>query len=673
MRNIAFTVLFLTFWGFSSFAQLSNPVKWTFDKKKTSNTEYDLLFTATIEKGYHLYSDKLPEGGPIATTISYDSITGFSLEGLITTNTKPTKVFDKTFNMDLEYFSNKVTFIQRIKLTGNSTTQIKGRVEYMSCNDETCTPPTETEFSFVLNTEERTAVEKTDQSPKNIVPITTNNTPTTELALQEKTITVSLQRADHPIEKSENRGFWRFLLLAFVAGLAAVLTPCVFPMIPMTVSFFMRGNKTKGESVKTALFFGGSIVFIFALLGALFTFNIFGADAGNVLSTHWLPNAIFFLLFIVFALSFLGLFEIVLPGTLSNKTDEKADKGGLIGAFFMALTTVIVSFSCTGPFIGSLIIQAVQKGGYIPLFGMIAFGLAFAAPFTLLAFFPSAMKKLPKSGGWLNEVKVIFAFVLLAMSLKYLNVVIHDFVSREVFLAVWITLSILLGIYLLGKLRFSHDSEIKHISVGRFFLSLISFSFAIYLFTGLLGNQLTAVSSIVPASSVVTSTFVPAQAVAEPTITSIPQCGPAKYADKLHLPLGLSGYFELEQGLACAKEQNKPVFLVFKGHACANCKKMESTVWAVPEITQKLKNDFVIIALYTDDRTALLESEWKKSAIDGKILKTLGKVNLDLLMAKYNKNTIPYHVIIEPDGTEREMAVTYDKEVFSQFLSPDSK
>jgi thiol:disulfide interchange protein DsbD len=338
----------------------------------------------------------------------------------------------------------------------------------------------------------------------------------------------------------------------------------------------------------------------------------------------------------------------------------------------MALTTVIVSFSCTGPFIGYLIIEAVQGGGIRPLLGMFFYGLAFATPFTLLAIFPSAMKKMPKSGGWLNSVKVVFAFILLAFSLKFISNIdqVYGFniLNRDLFLSIWIVIFVMLGMYLLGKIKFAHDSDLKHVGIFRFVLALASMVFALYLFTGLLGAPLKPISSLIPPQTVVHANI---QTVDQPTASaiSIPQCGPAKYADKLHLPYGLTGYFDYEQGMACAKEQNKPVFLVFKGHACANCKKMENSVWDQPEVIKMLKNDYVVIALYTDDRTELPQSEWKTSTADGKILKTMGRINLDLLMSKYDKNSIPFHVIIKPDGTEYKMDATYDNQTFSQFLA----
>lgn len=632
MRKILVVLLSLILLGSVAHAQLKNPVSWSFEQKKVSANEYDLLFIATIESSWHLYSEKPMDGGPIETSVKFDDAGLFEKIGSFHALSEPKKVFDKSFNMNVEYFSNQVTFVQRVKLIHEADVEVNGYVEFMCCDDESCLPPTEAPFSFIL------AAEKVIEAK--------------------------------PDNNKTEKSILPFLLLAFLAGLAAILTPCVFPMIPMTVSFFMRGSGNRRAGLITAFVFGLSIVLIYTLLGALFSLGVFGPNAGAILSTHWIPNAIFFILFAVFALSFFGLFELVLPGSLANKTDAKADKGGIAGAFFMALTTVIVSFSCTGPFIGYLIIEAVQGGGMRPLLGMFAFGLAFATPFTLLALFPSALKKLPKSGGWLNVVKVVFAFILLAFGLKFLSNIDQVYglhlLSREVYLAIWVTIFVVMGFYLLGKIRLAHDSELKHVSVGRLLIAMTSFAFSIYLFTGLMGAPLTAVSSLIPPPSAQTAAI--SGAFISTSEQNEPECGPAKYSEKLHLPHGLTGYFDYKQGLACAKEQNKPVFLVFKGHACANCKKMENSVWAQPEALSILSNDYVVIALYTDDRTTLPEQEWITSPIDGKILKTMGRINLDLLMSKYNKNTIPYHVIIKPDGTEHELEVTFDNAVFTEFL-----
>ncbi len=645
MKKITF-ILALILVTIVTQAQILNPTTWTFDSEQNGN-EVELIFKASIEDGWHLYDTYLPEGGPIATSFVFADSTLFEFVGEIQKNPQPVIHFDETFKMDVGYFSNEAVIIQKIKLVKSGTVKIDGYVEFMSCNDETCTPPEEVEFSFSFN---------------NGVSYAGGN---------EKVVS-EIPDSD----SGSKQTLWLFILISALAGFAAILTPCVFPMIPMTVSFFMRGSDDRGKSIRNGVFFGFSIVLIFTLLGALFSFGIFGPNVGSILSTHWIPNLLFFILFLVFAISFFGAFEILLPSSLVNKTDAKADKGGMVGAFFMALTTVIVSFSCTGPFIGALIIEAVQDGGMRPLIGMFVFGLAFATPFTLLAIFPSALNKLPKSGAWLNSIKVVFAFVLLAFGLKFLSNIdqVYGFgiLNREIYLAIWIVVFSLLGMYFLGKIKFSHDSDLPFIGVGRLFLSIVTFTFVMYLFTGLFGAPLASVSALIPPAS--SHSFVSSKSGGNVLKNPAAElCGPAKYADKLHLPLGLPGYFDLEQGLACAKEQNKPVFLVFKGHACSNCKKMENTVWRDSEVQKMLAEKYVVVALYTDDMTKLPEDEWVTSAIDGKVKKTMGKVNIDLLISKYETNSIPYHVIIEPDGSEIKMSVTYKNDVFRAFIEKGLK
>lgn len=646
MKKIS-VFLMLIFAVITVTAQLVNPTKWEFNSEQNGN-EVDLIFKATIEKGWHLYDTYLPEGGPIATSIVFADSTLFDFAGELQKNPQPEIHFDQTFKMKVGYFSNEATLTQKIRLKSTEQVEIKGIVLFMSCNDENCTPPEETPFSFVFN--------KSD-----------NNTVT-----MPETVKVE---AMNPGSDSSAQTIWVFILISAIAGFLAVLTPCVFPMIPMTVSFFMRGSENKGKSIRTGIFFGLSIISIFTLLGALFSLGIFGPNVGNILSTHWIPNLIFFVLFLVFAISFFGAFEMVLPSSLVNKTDAKAESGGLVGAFFMALTTVIVSFSCTGPFIGALIIEAVQGGGMRPLIGMFFFGLAFATPFTLLAIFPSALNKLPRSGAWLNSIKVVFAFVLLAFGLKFLSNIdqVYGFgvLSREIYLSIWIVLFFMLGLYLLGKLKFSHDSDIPYISVGRFFLATATFIFVVYLFTGLMGNPLSGIASLIPPASEHSYSV---RANDSSGTANAPQqlCGPAKYADKLHLPHGLSGYFEYEQGVACAKEQGKPVLVVFKGHACASCKKMENTVWDNPELLKMISEKYVVTGLYTDDRTIMPEADWGKAA-DGSVLKTMGKKNLDIQISKYKTNSIPFHVIIKPDGTEITMGVTFDDAEFKAFIEKGIK
>lgn len=621
------------------FAQIIEPIQWSFDAKQEGN-DVEIIATAEIDPGWHLYDTYLPEGGPIATQVVFNDSSVFEFQGELLKDPQPVEKYDEIFMMTLRFFSDKATLTQKIRLKSDEPVEISGYVLFMGCDDEMCLPPNEAEFSFTFNQTNQEVGSNAGQG--------------------------------HVPGSASGQAMWLFIVISALAGFAAILTPCVFPMIPMTVSFFMRGSEKRGVAIRKGLFFGLSILLIFSLLGALFTFGLFGPNIGNILSTHWIPNLLFFLLFVVFAVSFFGAFEIVLPGSLVNKTDSKAEKGGFTGAFFMALTTVIVSFSCTGPFIGALIIEAVQDGGLRPLIGMSFFGLAFATPFTMLAIFPSALSKLPKSGGWLNSVKVVFAFILLAFGLKFLSNIdqVYGFnlISRDIYLAVWIVLFFFLGLYLLGKIKFSHDSEVTYIGVGRLFLSVASFAFVIYLFTGLLGSPLRAISAMLPPASAQPALLMGGNYSASSTSSPAELCGPAKYADKLHLPHGLAGYFDYEQGMACAEEQNKPVFLVFKGHACANCKKMENSVWADQRALKMLSEDYVVIALYTDDRTTLPENEWVTSEVDGKVKKTMGKKNLDFQIQEYATNSIPYHVIIEPDGSQHRLGVTFKDDEFVGFL-----
>jgi thiol:disulfide interchange protein len=632
--------------AFSALGQIIEPIKWTFDSKQTGK-DAELIFEASMDQNWHLYDTYLPEGGPIATQFVFEDSTLFDFVGELEKDPQPVEKFDNIFQLNLRFFSDRATLTQKIRLKSDDPVEIKGYVLFMGCDDEMCLPPNEIEFSFPFNGSAGGAAEV--------------------LSVSADELTSDASSGG----SASGQTLWLFILISALAGFAAILTPCVFPMIPMTVSFFMRGSENRGKAIRSGLFFGLSIVLIFSLLGALFTFGLFGPNVGNILSTHWIPNLLFFLLFLIFAISFFGAFEIVLPSSLVNKTDSKAEQGGLVGAFFMALTTVIVSFSCTGPFIGALIIEAVQDGGMRPLIGMFFFGLAFALPFTLLAIFPSALNKLPKSGGWLNSIKVVFAFILLAFGLKFLSNIDQvyglNFISREIYLAIWIVLFFLLGMYFLGKIKFSHDSDLPYVGIGRFFLSVATFTFVIYLFTGLFGAQLTSISALLPPQSSAQAFYKTGPAAGAQSVQN-ELCGPAKYADKLHLPHGLNGYFEYEQGMACAEEQGKPVFLVFKGHACANCKKMENGVWADPRAMKMLSEDYVIIALYTDDRTRLPEEERIISGVDGKVKDTMGKKNLDFQIDKYATNSIPFHVLIEPGGTEHKLGVTFDADDFVSFL-----
>jgi len=636
MKRFSLFLSFLLFTGFQLFAQILEPVKWTFESKQDGQ-ETILLFKADIDEGWHLYDTDLPEGGPIKTSIHFADSTLFDFVGELGKEPQPTEFFDKTFNMKLGYFSKQAVLSQKIKLKNQQKTEIKGFVEFMSCNDETCTPPTEVEFSLILNA--------TSDSKIEVAPIASSDS-----------------------DQQEGSGnLLLFLFFSFLAGLAAILTPCVFPMIPMTVSFFMNSGKSKLKSKLYAAFYGLSIIGIYTIIGTLVAV-IFGPGAANWLSTHWLPNLIFFAVFMIFAFSFFGMFEIVLPSWLVNKSDKQVDQGGFIGSFFMALTLVLVSFSCTGPIVGAILVESA--GGQIlkPIIGMFGFSLAFALPFTLFALFPSWLNNLPKSGGWLNSVKVVLGFLELALGLKFLSVADQTYhwgiLDREVYLAFWIIIFVLLGFYLLGKLKFAHDSEVKHVSVPRLLLAIVSFSFVVYLVPGMFGAPLKAISGYLPPQS--THDFDLHQIIRDEIKLSQSHsgvfnsgettdnlCEKPKFGEFLHLPHGLEGYFDYEQGMACARKQNKPVFIDFTGHGCVNCREMEANVWSDPRVLERLRNDFVVIALYVDDKSTLPESEWITSTYDGKVKKTLGKKYADFQISRYGVNAQPYYVLL--DGKEQKL------------------
>ncbi|MDG1517059.1 MAG: cytochrome c biogenesis protein CcdA [Flavobacteriales bacterium] len=471
------------------------------------------------------------------------------------------------------------------------------------------------------------------------------------------------------IDDNKEDSYWNTFILAFVFGLGALLTPCVFPMIPMTVSFFLKGsgNKSKGKFI--AVIFGLSIIVIYCLIGTIFSFA-FGPDSANIIATHWLPNVFFFAVFIFFAASFLGMFEITLPSSWSNKSDENADKGGIGGAVFMALTLSLVSFSCTGPIIGTVLVESVKVGGIEPLIGMLGFSSAFALPFTLFAFFPSWLKSLPKSGGWLNSVKVVFGFLELALALKFLSIADQTahwgILDREVYLALWIVIFTLLGFYLLGKLKFSHDSDLPFLRVPRLVMAIFTFAFVVYLLPGMWGAPLRSLSGYLPPLS--TMDFRIGDNIEE----GGKLCEKPQFADKLHLPHGLNGYFDYEEGMCCAKDLGKPVFIDFTGHGCVNCRALENNVWSDPEILDLLKNEFVIISLYIDEHTLDIQKPYT-SLFDGETkIQTIGQKNADIQKVWFNKNAQPYYVTL---GVNEELLnfpigydVAEDKAGFLKFL-----
>jgi len=630
LKRVPFTAIALLLLSLSLTAQIYDPVTWDFGYEKTGDKTYELIFTASIEKGSHIYSMDVPEGGPIPTSLTFNEPSGFSLDGNAYEATEPKELFDEAFGFKIKSFSDKAEFRQKL-ISENSSFTVTGVVNFMSCNNTTCSPPKDVEFSI-----------KIGEPGKTLTSVSENN----------QVLTGETGKT--------SGGLLKFFLISLLAGFAGVLTPCVFPMIPMTVAFFSRGSENRAKSVLKAFIFGISTVIIYSMLGIIVSLTSAGAGFANTLSTHWIPNLLFFALFIIFAISFFGAFEIVLPNKWVTGADSKVDKGGLVASFFMGLTTVIVSFSCTGPIIGVLLVEAASGDVLRPSIGMLGFGLAFALPFTIFALFPSVMSRMPKSGGWLNSVKVVLGFIMLAFSMKFLMTIdsVYSFkiLSRDLYLAIWIVIFTLTGLYLMGKIKFRHDSDLPYIGAFRLFLVIVVFSFVVYLIPGLFGAPLKGLSSLLPSPG--TSTFnlsriatgSNASAGKIPGTLAGKMCTAPRFDDIFDMPHGLTGYFELNQGLQCAKEQGKPVLIDFKGHACANCKVMEAKVWSDPEVLQRLRDNFVIIALYADDRTLLPENEWITSSVDGKIKKTIGKINEDIEISRFKTNALPLYVITDHEG-----------------------
>ncbi len=642
--NLKRTLLLITgiTMAMMAFSQPIDPVTWNFTKEQTGDNEYELIFKASITPPWHMYSAYLPENGPIPTRPGFEEKGGFELVGDIVEVTKPKIKFDEGFQMDVGTIAGTAEFRQKVKITDPSVT-IAGEIEYQVCDDANCLPPAYEAFEFTFGDgagEEAASDKITDK--------------TDNQSAEAQTLKTSDESTGYSNPVESERSLWGFFWIAFGAGLLALLTPCVFPMIPMTVSFFMQGNSNRARSVFRGSVFGISIIAIYTLLGVIVSLTNLGPEAANTLSTHWIPNLIFFTLFVVFAFSFFGMFELVLPSKWVNRADQGADKGGIAGAFFMALTTVLVSFSCTGPIVGALLVEAAGGLALKPILGMFGFALAFAIPFTLFAIFPSLLEGLPKSGGWLNSVKVVLGFIVLAFSFKFLQPLDprHEIISRETVLIVWTILFFMLGMYLLGKIKFSHDSDLPYVSVPRLLLSIAAFLFSIYMFTGLFGANLSAVSSLLPPKSEgwidMTRTGMP---VAQVTSQDIPEeCTPVKHTDEFHTQYGLKSFYDLEEGLACAQSTGKPVFLDFTGRFCSNCKKMEATVWSDPTVQSMLRNDFVLISLYTDVNKKLPEDEWYTSEVDGKVKKTIGQQNVDYEISMFQTNTVPLYVIMDSEG-----------------------
>ncbi len=625
--------------------QILNPVKWSFSTEQ-KDREATLLLKATIDKHWHLYSQDIGDGGPIPTSFKFTPSADYELSGKVAEpNAK--SFHDPNFDMDLKLFESSVTFQQKIKLKTTKSFSVKGTLEFMVCNDKMCLPPDEVEFSFRIKGVDGEEV----INDKLLIDTSTNDSVTNDLndsTLNNKVTTTTFTgnipdpSADLSVlekgcgsdeEINDDKSYLGILLAGMIGGLLALLTPCVFPMIPLTVSFFTKRSGSRSKGITNAIIYALSIIIIYVALGFLVTVTL-GSDALNAMSSNAFFNLLFFIIFFIFALSFFGAFEITLPSWMINKADSVSDKGGLVGIFFMAFTLSLVSFSCTGPIIGTLLVEAAHGRSYLgPIMGMTGFALALALPFALFAAFPSWLNSLPKSGGWLNSVKVTLGFLELALALKFLSNVDLAYhwglLKREVFITLWIVIFGMMGFYLLGKLRFSHDSEVPHIGIGRLLFSIISLGFTIYLIPGLWGAPLKLISG-----------FPPPEFYKEWLTTG----------SSNHCPHNLNCYHDYESGMAYARTQNKPVIIDFTGWSCVNCRKMEDNVWSDPEVLKKLSDDYVLISLYVDDKETLPPSQQYESKTTGKKIKTTGNKWSDLQSRIYQTNAQPYYVLLDNNG-----------------------
>lgn len=664
------TILLLAYFGILfGHAQVYNPVKWTTSVEKLSESEYALVSKATIETGWHLYSQNVPEDGPIPTAFTYDdSEGGFKILGN-TSEEKGKTVDDPVFGMKIKYFEKSATFKQKVEVKENTST-INAFVEFMVCDDARCLPPTEVELVFNIPKTEKTTVNNGESLQNSGSPNAEKNVGN-EASSGSKAETL----AGSSTSKNTKKGLWTIFFIAFLSGFAALLTPCVFPMIPMTVSFFTKQSKTKALGIRNAIIYGLSIIVIYVLLGTAVT-GVFGADALNALATNVWFNIIFFLILIVFAVSFLGAFEIMLPNSWANKVDSQANRGGLIGIFFMALALAIVSFSCTGPIVGTLLVEASSKGGIAPIIGMLGFSLAIALPFALFAAFPGWLNSLPKSGGWLNTVKVVLGFLELALAFKFLSqadlVLQTHLLEREVFLAIWIAIFGTLALYLFGKIKLPHDSPLTHISVGRLSLGLVVLSFTIYMIPGLWGAPLNLISAFPPPQNYSESPYgVGFSKVSTSSASSNGNHDNLPEGAHLLAPHDIVAFNDYDKGLAYAKEVGKPVMIDFTGWACVNCRKMEQNVWPNPKVLDILKNKVVLISLYVDDKRPLEASEVVESKLKpGKQLKYIGQKWSELQTLKYKANSQPFYVLMDhnEENLIDPVSFTPDADVYYEWL-----
>ncbi len=722
MKKIAviFTVIFL-FLHFSGNAQIEEHAHWTFSTETANTDEITLVFDVDIDEGWHLYSPYNPPGGSLPLTIEYNDDTKFKTIGNIIEVPKPTIVYDDIFMKDEYFFEHHATFKQKIKILSSEDFKITGTIEGQTCLADGRCVSFSKDFSFDIkgvqqtNTSTDNNTQNTDNqqvtntdNQNNTVADDTQDTSTTPVdsayiaQIDSNTASTNTDTAAQKISyeptgytpilvtnnnyesSGKKRSLFGFFLISFLLGLAALLTPCVFPMVPMTISFFIKGKDSKRGKLNASLY-GLSIVAIYTLPIAIIIIiaQLFGAgdsisgDFANFLSTHWLPNILFFLIFMIFAASFFGAFEITLPHKFVNKISSKGGQGGFIGIFFMAFTLVLVSFSCTGPIVGAVLVESTQGGLIVkPLIGMLGFSMGVALPFTLFAFFPSILQNLPKSGGWLNSVKVVLGFIELALGLKFLSIVDLTYhwhlLNREIYLALWIVIFAMMGFYLLGKMKFAHDSDIKHISIFRLAMAILTFAFVVYMIPGMFGAPLKELSGYLPPKH--TQSFDIERYTEGNTAANI--CEKPFYSAQLELPHGLQGYFDVYQALNCAKDLNKPIFVDFTGHGCVNCRKMEEFVWADPRVLKILSEDYVLVSLYVDDKSIEVpQSRWFKSLADGKMKTSLGKQNADIEIYNFKKNAQPLYVLIDYEGNMLATPQEYNPDVdnFVKFLEEGKK
>lgn len=676
--RLTISSLLLTFFLFLGLApaeaQIQKPVKWSFAvEQKEGDKNATLILKAKIDKGWHLYAQDIAPGGPIPTTFKFTPDARYALSGK-TSEPFAEEVHDPNFDMKVKYFGEEAVFRQKIVLKGGEAFSVKGSLEFMVCNDNMCLPPEEIEFDIPIKGK---AAEKSEPGTTPVTPTDTNTNP-----IDTATVSPPAQTTPPPSgggipepsgdrsslepgcgsgegEEHADKSYWGIFIAGMIGGLLALLTPCVFPMIPLTVSFFTKRSPNRKKGIANAIIYGVSIILIYVTLGFLVTVTL-GSDALNAMASNAFFNLAFFVIFFIFALSFFGAFELTLPASWVNKADQASDSGGLLGIFFMAFTLSLVSFSCTGPIIGTLLVEAARGSSYLgPIMGMTGFSLALALPFALFAAFPGWLNTLPKSGGWLNSVKVVLGFLELALALKFLSNVDLAYhwglLKREVFIALWIAIFGMMGLYLLGKLKFSHDSDLPYLGTARLIFAIITLTFTVYLIPGLWGAPLRIISG-----------FPPPEFYKE----WITHSGGSGGSHAGSCPHNLNCFHDYEEGMAYAKQTGKPVMIDFTGWSCVNCRKMEDNVWSQPQILKILSDDYVLISLYVDDKTPLPEAQQYVSTFSGKKIKTTGNKWSDMQARIYESNSQPYYCLLDHQGKLLALPRGYtpDSDEYKRFL-----